>query len=54
MSVKNQVVAIGAIGTQTKIAEKIKAGKDDYVLSVKGSQPSLNENITAYLMTKSL
>jgi len=52
ISVKNQIVTIDAIGTQSKITEKIKAGKGDYVLSVKGNQPSLYENITTYFADK--
>ena len=48
ISVKDQVVTIDAIGTQTEIAEKIKKGKGDYVLAVKGNQPNLDENIGLY------
>lgn len=48
LSVKNQVVTIDAIGCQTEIAQKIKSGKGDYVLAVKGNQPSLHENVLIY------
>jgi len=48
ISVKNQVVTIDAIGTQTKIAEKIKAGKGDYVLAVKGNQRNLYDDLIQY------
>lgn len=48
LSIKNQIVTIDAIGTQTVIAKKIKAGKGDYVFAVKGNQPSLQENIVLY------
>ena len=46
--VKNQVVTIDAIGTQTEITKKIKKGKGDYVLAVKGNQPSLLDDISLY------
>lgn len=52
ISVKNQIVTIDAIGTQTEIAKKIKVGKGDYVLAVKGNQPNLQENIVLYFQDK--
>jgi predicted transposase YbfD/YdcC len=48
VSVKGQVVTIDAIGTQTDIAKKIRDNKGDYVLAVKGNQPTLLENISLY------
>ncbi len=48
ISVKNQVVTIDAIGTQTEIVEKIKKGKGDYVLAVKGNQSNLHNDIMLY------
>jgi len=48
VSVKDQVVTIDAIGTQTEIAEKIVKGKGDYVLAVKGNQGTLHEDIVIY------
>jgi len=48
VSVKNQVVTIDAIGTQTDIAEKIIKGNGDYVLAVKGNQGMLHEDILLY------
>jgi predicted transposase YbfD/YdcC len=48
ISVKQQVVTIDAIGTQTQIAWKIRNGKGDYVLAVKGNQANLHENIRTY------
>jgi len=48
ISVKNQIVTMDAIGTQVDIAKKIIKGKGDYVLAVKGNQPTLHENITLY------
>ncbi len=49
ISVKKQIVTIDAIGTQTKIAEKIIAEKGDYVLAVKGNQGNLHDDIKTYL-----
>ena len=48
ISVRNQIVRIDAIGTQTEIARKIKQGKGDYLLAVKKNQPNLYENIALY------
>ena len=48
ITVKDQVVTIDAIGTQTEIATKIKKGKGDYVLALKGNQPSLHEDVSLY------
>jgi len=42
------VVTIDAIGCQTKIAEKIRRKKADYVLNVKGNQETLREEISEY------
>jgi len=47
ITVKDQVVTIDAIGTQTEIASKIKKGKGDYVLALKGNQ-SLHEDVSVY------
>jgi predicted transposase YbfD/YdcC len=48
ISVKQQVVTIDAIGTQTEIVAKIRNGKGDYVLAVKGNQANLHEDIRTY------
>ena len=48
ISVGNQIVTIDAIGAQTEIARKIVKGRGDYVLGVKGNQPTLHENISLY------
>ena len=42
------VVTIDAIGCQTKIAEKIRRKKADYVLNVKGNQEILQNEISEY------
>ena len=41
VNVKGQVITIDAMGTQTAIAEKIKAKRADYVLELKGNQRNL-------------
>jgi predicted transposase YbfD/YdcC len=41
------IVSIDAMGCQREIAAKIVAGDGDYVLQVKGNQPSLQEGIEA-------
>ena len=37
-----------------KLWKKIKAGKGDHVLNVRGDQPSLHKNITTYFMEEQL
>lgn len=41
-------VTMDAIGTQTKIVEKIAEKNADYVLAVKGNQPTLHDDIARY------
>lgn len=48
INIKNSVVTIDAMGTQTAIAEKIKKQKGDYVLAVKENQKTLFEEISLY------
>ena len=43
--IEDAVVSIDAIGTQTKIAEQIRNQKGHYLLSVKGNQKKLLEDI---------
>ena len=45
LDLSDNIITIDAIGTQTKIIEKIIAGKGHYLLSVKSNQPSLLEEI---------
>jgi len=45
ISIKDQIVTIDAIGTQTEIANKIIEKNGDYVLAVKGNQGILLEEI---------
>ena len=44
-------VTIDAMGTQTAIAEKIRDKGADYILAVKGNQPTLEEDIALYAKT---
>lgn len=46
--VKNCIVTIDAMGTQTKIAEKIIDKKADYVLALKGNQPNLHTDVVDF------
>lgn len=46
--VKNCIVTIDAMGTQTKIAEKIIEKKADYVLALKGNQPNLHTDVVDF------
>lgn len=48
INIKNTVVTIDAMGTQTAIAEKIKIKKGDYVLAVKDNQKILFKEISLY------
>lgn len=43
------VVSIDAMGCQKKIAEAIREKNADYLLAVKGNQPTLNEGICEYM-----
>ena len=48
LQIKGYVVTIDAMGTQTKIAEKIIKKKADYVLAVKGNQEILHNDLIDY------
>jgi predicted transposase YbfD/YdcC len=50
LDVSGCLVTIDAMGCQTEIAEKIVAGKADYVLAVKGNRPTLHEGIMAFFL----
>ena len=51
---KGMVITIDAMGTQTEIAKKIIEKKGNYLLSLKGNQPKLLEDISLYLETEVL
>jgi predicted transposase YbfD/YdcC len=48
LQIKGYVITIDAMGTQTKIAEKIIKKKADYVLAVKGNQEILHNDLIDY------
>lgn len=48
IQIKGQIITIDAMGTQTAIAEKIKNKRADYVLSLKGNQGRLYEDVKDY------
>jgi predicted transposase YbfD/YdcC len=49
LDLEGALVTIDAIGCQTAIAEKIVAGKGDYVLTVKANQKHLHEDVVECL-----
>ena len=48
LELEGALITIDAMGCQTAIAEQIVAGDADYVLAVKGNQPTLFEGITDF------
>ena len=52
LEIKGCIVTIDAMGTQTKIAEKIVDKGADYILSVKENQPRLHADIALYFQTE--
>lgn len=50
LSLQGCLVTIDAMGCQTEIAEKIVAGEADYVLAVKGNQPTLHAGIEQFFL----
>ncbi|HHX57271.1 MAG TPA: ISAs1 family transposase, partial [Clostridiales bacterium] len=48
LNVKGHIVTIDAMGTQTEIAAKIVSKKADYVLSLKGNQTTLHDDVKLY------
>jgi predicted transposase YbfD/YdcC len=46
---KDKVITIDAMGTQTAIADTIIEKEADYILSLKGNQPTLFEDVKLYL-----
>ena len=45
---------LGAMGTQTAIAQQIVEGKGDFILAMKGNQGTLYESAVNYLEKQSL
>lgn len=52
LSLEGMIVSIDAMGTQKKIAKKIREKKADYVLALKGNQTSLHEDISLFLSSE--
>ena len=50
LEISGALVTIDAMGCQTEIAEKIVERKADYVLAVKGNQPTLHAGIAAFYL----
>ena len=50
LEISGCLVTIDAMGCQTDIARDIVAAKADYVLAVKGNQPTLHEGIKAFFL----
>ena len=54
INVEKAIVTIDAMGTQTKIAEKIIAQKADYSLALKGNQSSIHDDVRLYFETETV
>jgi predicted transposase YbfD/YdcC len=52
LSLEGQIVSIDAMGTQKKIAKKIKQKKADYVLALKGNHSTLHNDISLFLSSE--
>jgi predicted transposase YbfD/YdcC len=52
MNISGAVITIDAMGCQTKIAERIVEKKADYLLSLKGNQGTLHEDVQLYFDSK--
>jgi predicted transposase YbfD/YdcC len=50
LEISGCLVTIDAMGCQVEIAEKVVASGADYVLAVKGNQPTLHEGIGAFFL----
>jgi len=48
LNIKNHIITIDAMGTQTEIVKKIQKKRADYVLAVKRNQPTLHDDIKLY------
>jgi predicted transposase YbfD/YdcC len=52
LAIEGSIVSIDAMGTQKKIAKKIREKKADYVLSLKGNHSTLHDDIRLFLSTE--
>jgi predicted transposase YbfD/YdcC len=50
LDVSGRLATIDASGRQAEVAERIVEAKADYVLAVKGNQPTLHEGIKAFFL----
>ena len=50
LDIKGSIVTIDAMGTQTKIADKIVENGGDYILALKGNQKGLKEEVESVFM----
>jgi len=54
LDLKGQIITIDAMGTQKTIAKKTFDKGGDYVLALKGSQGSLNDDVRLFLETEAM
>ena len=52
LAIEGAIVSIDAMGTQKKIAKKIRQKKADYVLSLKGNHSKLHDDISLFLSSE--
>lgn len=52
LAIEGAIVSIDAMGTQKKIAKKIREKKADYVLALKGNHSTLHDDICLFLSTE--
>jgi len=52
LNIKNTIVTIDAMGTQTEIAKQIITQKGDYLLALKGNQGTLHKDVEDYFADK--
>lgn len=52
IDVKGSIVTIDAAGCQKEIAEKIVQKKGDYVLALKGNQPTMHQAVSDYFLNE--
>jgi len=53
LALKGMIVSIDAMGTQKKIAKKIRQKKADYVLALKGNHSTLHDDVSLFLSSES-
>ena len=54
INVEKSIITIDAMGTQTKIAEKIIAQQADYCLALKGNQSNIHDDVRLYFETETV